>query len=220
MGPVVALVPHAALAGILIKVGFDVVDWQFIRRAHRAPRIDLVLMSAVFVLTVFVDIITAVGVGIVLASLAFVKQAADVQVESIHTISDPDHDLLSSAEAGLLRRCGGAVLLVHLSGLMSFGAANEMARRFASLGAYDVLVLDLLDVPRIDGSAGLELEELIQRAIDSGREVVLVGLRFPVARVLTQLGSLDLVRETHRVATRTAGLETALAIVEARRAAA
>jgi len=217
LGPVVAFVPHAALAGVLIKVGIDVIDWQFLKRAHRAPRIDLFLMIVVFILTVFVDVITAVGIGIVLASLAFVKQAADVQMKSIRSISEPDSEVLfSEEEAALFRQVQTSVQFVHLSGLMSFGAANEMARRFAALGGYEVLILDLLDVPGIDGSAGLELEELIQRAISSGHEVVIIGVRYPVAKVLTQLGSLELVKESQRFGSRREGLEAALRIIEAR----
>ncbi len=215
LGPVVAYIPQAALAGVLIKVGVDVVDWRFISRAHRAPRSDLILMVVVFMLTVFVDVITAVGIGIVLASLNFVKVAADLQKDSIRTITRAEEaELFNEEEAELFRQCGGAALLVHLAGLMSFGAANEMARRFAAVDDYEVLVLDLLDVPHVDGSAGLELEELVQRAVDSGREVVVIGLSFPVARVLTQLGSVDLVRETQRFGTRIEGLRCALFIVE------
>jgi len=214
LGPIVAHIPEAALAGVLCKVGVDVIDWRFIGRAHRVPRRDLLLMTIVFVLTVFVDIITAVGCGIVLASLIFVKEAADLQRESIRTITHADEEhLFSETEAGLLKQCGDAVLLVHLSGLMSFGAANEMARRFAALERYDILILDLIDVPRIDGSAGLELEELIQRAVDDSREVMVVGLSFPVARVLTQLGSLELVKDTRRFATRESALRAALSLV-------
>ncbi len=216
LGPLVAHIPQAALAGVLCKVGVDVVDWRFISRAHRVPRRDLILMIIVFVLTVFVDIVTAVGCGIVLASLMFVKEAADLQKESIRTITNTDEEhLFNEEEVRLLKQCGDSVLLVHLAGLMSFGAANEMARRFAALERYEILIIDLIDVPRIDGSAGLELEELIQRALDAEREVILVGLNLPVARVLTQLGSLELVKETRRFSTRVEALQAARLIKEA-----
>jgi SulP family sulfate permease len=216
LGPVVGHIPEAALAGVLVKVGVDVIDWPFLRRVRRVPRIDLVLMIVVFLLTVFVDVITAVGVGIVLASLGLVKEAADVAMESMRILDDEnDQSLLTAAEAELLRACGGAAQYVHFSGLMSFGAANDMGRRFARLGDYRVLVLDLCDVPRIDGTAGLELEVLIQRSLEERREVVMIGLSLPVARVLNQLGSLDRIKETRRFANRTEGLREALAIVAA-----
>ncbi|MGB5336104.1 MAG: SulP family inorganic anion transporter, partial [Woeseiaceae bacterium] len=119
LGPVLAFVPHAALAGILIKVGLDVIDWRYLKRMLNAPRVDVILMAVVLVLTVFIDVITAVATGVVLASLAFVKESADLQIESIKALSDPDHaEFLSKKESELLRRCGGRLLFIYLSGLM------------------------------------------------------------------------------------------------------
>lgn len=214
LGAAVAWVPYAALAGVLIKVGIDVIDWRYLRRAHRAPRGDFLLMVIVLVLTVFVDVITAVGVGIVLASLAFVKSFADLQVESIRTIVevDPEKDrLFTPEEAEIFRECGGRALVLHLSGLMSFGAANEMARRVATVGRFDVILIDLVDVPRMDGSAAIALEEIIQRAKDEGQHVIIAGLSYPVARLLGNLGVLDLVRETERFGTRAGAVAAAAA---------
>ncbi len=199
LGPVVALIPVPALAGILMKVGFDVIDWQFLRRVHRAPRSDFVLLLVVLFLTVFVDVITAVGVGVVMASLVLVKEMAETQVESMRSITDPDQERLFDPEtAAQFRTHRDHALYLHLAGLISFGAANEMTRRFSLIGTYQVLIIDLLDVPRIDLSAALALEELIQRANQSDKDVFLIGLTAPVARLMGKLGSLDLIRETNR----------------------
>ena len=209
-GSAVSLIPHAALAGILLKVGIDVIDWRFIKRWHRAPRTDLVLMLVVLVLTVFVDIITAVGVGIVMASLVFVKDMADVQIQSIRTIvDDADHELLTTDEATAFRQLNGRAAILHLSGAMSFGAANEMMRRIVSVKPVAVLIIDLTDVPSIDGSAALTLEEIIQRALDVEQQVLVVGMQFGVARVLGRLGALDGVREATRFSTRIEAIRAA-----------
>jgi SulP family sulfate permease len=217
LGPVVSIVPHAALAGILLKVGIDVIDWRFIKRWHRAPRTDLVLMLVVLVLTVFVDVITAVGVGIVMASLVFVKEMADIQVQSIRTIvDDAGHELLSDEEAAAFRHCKGRAAILHLSGAMSFGAANEMMRRIVSVRPVEILIVDLTDVPSIDGSAALTLEEIIQRAVEGHQEVLVVGIQFGVARVLSRLGALDGLRETMRFATRREAIEAAANILAQR----
>ena len=85
---------------------------------------------------------------------------------------------------------------------MSFGAANEMMRRIVSVKPVDVLIIDLTDVPSIDGSAALTLEEIIQRAADLDQEILIVGMQFGVARVLGKLGALDGVREATRFSTR------------------
>ncbi len=220
LGPVVAFIPHAALAGVLVKVGVDVIDWRFLRRLHRAPRADLVLMLVVLVLTVFVDVITAVAVGVVLASLAFVKQYADLQVKAIRTITAGEGaELYDAEERALLDACRGRALVLHLSGLMSFGAANDMARKMATIGHHEVVVVDLVDVPGIDGTAALALEEIIQRALDKGQQVVLVGLNLPVARVMARLGALERVRDTMRFADRRSALATAAALAQAAGAA-
>lgn len=220
LGPVVTVIPHAALAGILLKVGIDVIDWRFIRRWHRAPRTDLVLMLVVLVLTVFVDVITAVGVGIVLASLAFVKEMADVQVRSINTIfEDAGEKLLTEQEAAAFRQCDGKAAILHLSGAMSFGAANEMMRRILSVKPVGVLIVDLSDVPSIDGSAALTLEEIIQRAKEAHQEVLIVGMQFGVARVLGRLGALDEMRETTRFASRLEAIRAAIETLAARQLA-
>lgn len=207
LGPLVAFVPLPALAGILIKVGVDVIDWQFLKRIHRAPRSDFVLLLVVLFLTVFVDVITAVGAGIIMASLVLVKDLAETQVESMRTIADPDHErLFEPATAARYRAHRDRTLYLHLSGLISFGAANEMTRRFSLVGTYEVLLIDLLDVPGIDLSAALALEELIDRAVNSDKDVFLIGLTPRVARLMGKLGSLDVIRETNRFETRNAAI--------------
>jgi sulfate permease, SulP family len=215
LGPLVAFVPHAALAGILIKVGIDVIDWRFIRRMHRAPRVDLVLMLVVLVLTVFVDVITAVAVGIVIASLAFVKEMAELQVDSIKTVSDPDHAQMFDPEtAQLARENRDHIMFLHLSGLISFGAANELLRKFSTTGTYKILIIDLLDVPRVDGSAALALEEVIQQATQEHKTVFIVGLTYPVARLMVRMGCLDLVRETERFENRPEAVRAAVTLLK------
>lgn len=216
-GGVVGLIPHAALAGILIKVGIDVIDWRYLRRTIQAPRLDAALMGVVLLLTVFVDVITAVAAGVVLASLAFVKESAELQIEAIRPLSDPEHaKFLSAEETEVFRACEGRLLILHLSGLMSFGAASEMIRRFANVASYDVLLIDLLDVPRVDGSAALALESIVERAAGSGKRVLLVGLSRDVAKLLSRLGIIDHFRATDRFRSRIEALNVARNHVHAR----
>lgn len=210
MSPLVAHIPSAALAGILVKVGIDVIDWRYIKRMHRAPRIDLVLTLVVLLLTVFVNVITAVGVGVILASLVFVKEMADVQVNAIRTISDPDREtLFDEATATLYRQHREKLMFLHLSGLISFGAANNLVRRFTTVGEYEVLIIDLLDVPHVDGSAALALEQVIDHAIDQNRHVIIVGMTYAVARLLGRLGALNRVRASELLASRAEAIQAA-----------
>lgn len=215
LGKWVAWVPHAALAGLLIKVGVDVIDWRYLKRLHRAPLIDSVLMLVVLLLTVFVDVVTAVGVGMVIASLALVKEMAQLQVESIRTVTEPDQaGMFDPDTAALMLAHREQIMFLHLSGLISFGAANELLRRFSSTSDYRVLVIDLLDVPLVDGSAAMALEQVIRQAKDDHKLVLIVGLSYRVARLMSRMGALDLVRETERYADRSEAVQAAVLALE------
>jgi len=214
LGPAVAFIPHAVLGGILLKVGIDVIDWRFLKRYLRLPRIDQVLMVVVLILTVFVDVITAVGAGIVLASLALVKETADMQIKAISAIADPASAVfLKPKENQLLKQCEGKVLILHLSGLISFGAASELTRRMSRQKDYEIYMIDLVEVNHIDGSAALALDNIIESALLVGRVVLLVGLNYSVARRLGKMGVLDRLRDTQRFPDRKLALQEAVAII-------
>jgi len=100
-------------------------------------------------------------------------------------------------------------MFLHLSGLISFGAANNLVRRFTTMSEYEVLIIDLLDVPHVDGSAALALEQVIDMAVDMGRHVIIVGMTFPVARLMGRLGALNRVRESELIGTRAEAVQAA-----------
>jgi len=125
LGPLASHIPHAVLAGILIKVGVDIIDWGYLRRVRRAPKAGLVLMLIVLALTVFVDLIVAVMVGVVLSSLLLTKRMADLQLENMKTISYPTADTnFTDEENAILHVAGGHIVLCELRGPFSFGAAT------------------------------------------------------------------------------------------------
>jgi anti-anti-sigma regulatory factor len=91
-----------------------------------------------------------------------------------------------------------------------------MMRRIVSVRPVDVLIIDLTDVPSVDGSAALTLEEIMQRAMDVNQEILVVGMQFGVARVLSRIGALDGLRETMRFSSRIEAIETARRILAER----
>lgn len=217
LGPLAAHIPHAVLAGILIKVGVDVIDWSYLRRSPRLPVSATVCMVTVLLLTVFVDVISAVGVGTIMASMLFISEMADLQSQSIRTITDHSsgEGILDEAESALFRDLQGRVLLLHLSGPMSFGAANGMTRRMSLAKTFDVLVIDMKDVPSLDVSAALSLETIIQRAHDQGQQVVLAGIHKAVARTLVQVGLNDTLKDYDHYISRRQALERARELLSA-----
>jgi len=198
-GGAVEHIPLAALAGILLKVGTDIIDWRYLERVPRAPKAGVVIMLTTLILTVAVDLVTAVAVGMVMASVLFVKRMADNQMQSMKLVSAPTQSPdLSAEETAILERAAGRIVLFHLEGPMSFGSAKGVTRMLASSAEREVLVIDLSDVPFIDSSASIALEEAIQDAHADGDVVVLCGLRPKVAGVLERIGVTALV-PAHRV---------------------
>ncbi len=174
-GPVTTVIPHAVLAGLLLKVGMDIIDWSFIRRAPGISPKATGLMYLVLVLTVFVDLITAVVVGVFIANMLTIKRLNDVQSDRILAVSDPTQAMgLSEEEKELLAQSQGDILLFQLGGPLSFGAAKTISRRIGILKNYQVLVLDLSEVPSMGVTAALAIETMLLDSQQRDRQVFVV----------------------------------------------
>ncbi len=207
-------IPHAVLAGILIKVGIDIIDWSFMKRAHRVSLTAAGLMYGVLFLTVFVDLITAVAVGVFIANLLTVKKLTAHQIESIKTLSDDDDGrLLNAEERYLLRQSRGKVLLFHLSGPMSFGAAKAISQQLSMIGRYEVLILDLTNVPQLGVTTSLAIENMVKEAKNQQRTVFIVGAYGKVKDRLERLQLLEWLPTQWWVQTRLEALRQSLDIV-------
>jgi SulP family sulfate permease len=191
-GPLTAQIPNAVLAGILLKVGFDILDWGFIKRAPRISMRGTGIMYLVLFLTVFIDLITAVLVGAFVANVLTIKRLTDVQSDRIKTITAATEDSnLSAAETAILTQSKGNILLFQLGGPMSFGAAKSISRRLSLVRDYKALVLDLGDVPTIGVTAALAIESIVQDSIRRDRTVWIIVKPGQVKR---RLQTLDLQR--------------------------
>lgn len=207
--PFASLIPHAALAGILFKVGYDIIDWSYLKRAHRGPRWDLALMGIVLGLTVFVDLITAVAVGVVLAALAFIKQLSESQLEKLNLSDDK---IGNAEERAILARSSGAVTLFDFGGPLSFGASANLGHvvRERSAGAVQVLILDFTRVPFLDLSAAKAVETIVSDADSSGKLIYFAGITEEVKDVLHGLDVAQLITDDHWFENRADALEQAL----------
>ncbi len=209
--PLTKVIPLAVLAGIAVKVGFDILDWSFLRRAHHVSWKGTAIMYGVMFLTVFVDLIVAVGVGVFIANILTIDRLSSLQAEQVKTLTDFDSDLpLTSEEEALLDRAKGRILVFHLNGPMIFGVARAIAQEHTAMADHDVLIMDLQDVPHLGVTAALALENAIQDAIEARRQVFLVGARGKTLKRLEKLGVLRFVPSDQLMATRTDALKAAL----------
>ena len=154
--PLATQIPLAVLAGILVKVGIDILDYRLLKLLRRAPRADITVMAAVFGLTVFVDLIVAVGAGVVM-SMGLI----------IHRLIQQASFLVKPmAEEGAGSTMEGAVRIIEIDGPFFFGSASRLLDRADQVMETGAVVFDCTRVPFMDLSAQFALEEMIERLGD------------------------------------------------------
>ncbi|MFT7223161.1 MAG: SulP family sulfate permease [Cellvibrionaceae bacterium] len=206
-----AHIPLAVLAGIAVKVGINILDWSFVKRAHTVSKSAAFIMYGVMLLTVFVDLIVAVGLGVFIANILTIERLSALQTKNIKAISGSDDDVpLTAEEKVLLDKANGRLLLVYLSGPMIFGVSKAITREHNAIQQYDCVVLDLSEVPLIDTTISLLIENTIKDTVDSGRAVIIVKPRAQATKTLQRLGVFKLIPGTQLCATRTEALTKAL----------
>ena len=216
LAPLASIIPHTVLAGILIKTGWDIIDRAYIVKAHRGPRWDLALMLLVLTLTVFVDLITAVVAGVVLASLAFVKQIADEQLKSLRDITNEGLSInFSEEEAELMTHAHKRINVFDFGGPLSFGAAADVGHqiREKSKGPSQVMIFDFSQMPFIDVSAARAMETIANDGKVSNKLVYISGMNDQIRTMLTELMG-DIVPREQYFDTRRDAIAAAVEFVE------
>ncbi|HMP72523.1 MAG TPA: SulP family inorganic anion transporter [Kiritimatiellia bacterium] len=176
LAPLLSGVPLVVLAAITAKVGFDILDWSFLRRSHRVSRSAAVIMFGVLLLTVLVDIIVAVGIGVFIANLITIDRLSRVQEGNVRAFDVVSDDLPFSEEEKRLLEAGRERLVVfHLSGPMIFGVAKAISRMHEEILDAKALVVDLRDVPLLGTTAALALENLLREAHGNGTKIWVSG---------------------------------------------
>lgn len=208
-------IPMAVLAGIAVYVGFNILDWSFIQRAHKVSLQGMAIMYGVMLLTVFVDLIAAVGLGVFISNIIIIERLSREQARKVKAISDADdNDVpLTDSERSLLDRANGKVLFFYLSGPMIFSVSKAISRQHNSIDDYEAMILDLSDVPMIDVTVGLALENAIKDALDTNCEVYLLCPNESTLEQLEKFHVLDLVPEHNSFKFRYEALNAALEYV-------
>ncbi|MGY6529906.1 MAG: bicarbonate transporter BicA [Cyanobacterium sp.] len=218
--PLTADIPLAVLAGIVLKVGISVIDSGFLKRVHKISWKAAGIVYVVVLLTVFVDLMIAVAVGVFIANILTIEKLSELQSSAVKTITDDDDQiLLNDEEKQILDLADNRLLLFHLSGPMIFGVAKAIAREHNAIDNYDVILVDLSEVPVLGVTSSLAIENAIHEAIDLGRQVIVVGATGKVKRRLEKLGIAGLIPGHHWMGDRLTALQEGLNIVRARQSA-
>jgi len=214
LGSLALYIPKAVLAGILIKVGVDIIDWEYLKQLPKAPRSGVLIMLTVFALTVFVDLIMAVAIGMVMAAFVFMQRMTELQLQAMQIIRNPEDDEeMTPREAELLREGKGRILIYRLSGPRSFTSAKHMVQKLSEVTDYGALILDLHDVTAIDYSSSRAIDEILEGMKLSGRHALLTGASRQVDEMLERLKAKRHLLDGHQFDNREQALQTALTLV-------
>jgi len=217
-GVLVSEIPHAVLAAILIKVGTDLIDWEYLGNIRIVPKAGFIIMLTVLLMTVIVDPIMALATGMVMASLLFLQRITEQQLASMLANTKATDEMgLDIEETSLLAQAKDRVVLFEIGSAVSFGAAKGMRKILAKFDDYDALIIDMTDVPVIDYTACRTLDNIIADTIEQRREVMLVGVRSAVTKVLKKQKVLDRIHSDYIFVKRIGALREALNFVNSKK---
>ena len=178
LAPLASKIPLAVLAGILIKVGFDILDYKFLKILNKISRQNLLIMITVFLLTIFVDLIMAVGVGITISSIMAVYQVSrNTQIKIARSKVSFDIDIENND-----------IQIIKVNGSLFFGTASFLEEKLEKLKNSKKIIIDCKNVSFFDISAIFTLEEIIEKFINKDFEIILV-LRYRHKRKILSVDS-------------------------------
>jgi SulP family sulfate permease len=192
LGKYVAYIPLPALAGILITVGISIIDTKGLKNILNISKSDALILITVLILTVFVDLLQAVGIGMVIASVIFMRKASDMveNSTSLNRVDKYDREVAWSDEASLLLQ-RDHVYIKRFDGPIFFGVASKILERINNIPTdAKVIIFRMKKVPYIDQSGLYALEEVIKEMQKMGIVVVLT---------MTQAQPLYLLQKNHLI---------------------
>ena len=190
LGRYAAVIPHAVLAGILMKVSWDIIDWRFIRRLRYVQREHLLVMLLTLGLTVFLDVVTAVAIGLIAAGMVSARQFERLQLDSV--VSVPLLDRTFLGDVGEEDPFAARVGLVALKGTFTVASSNMIIDKIgAEVGDHDVVILDFSETVHIDDSAAHMVGQMIDIARDEETACIVMGLTGAPAATMDGLDVLE-----------------------------
>ena len=194
-----------------MKVGWDIIDWRFITRVHRVQREHLLVMVITMGLTVFLDLVTAVAIGLIAAMMASARQFERLELDSVISVPLLDRTfLVSKEEADKVDPYSARVGLVSLRGSFSVASANKLITTISlDIRDHEVVILDFTDTVYMDDSAALVVEQMIDVATAEDTGCIVMGLEGMPETTLKALNVLKDVPEDQFVKTLDEARETA-----------
>ena len=198
LSPLASQIPAAVLAGILVTVGIGVMDYKGLNTLKKIPRTEVIIMVVVLLLSVLWNLVYAVGIGLVLASLFFMKKMADVSKDNtkITTIAE---EKVWEDEKKLSASFQKNVFIKHLSGPLFFGFTSEFVALSNQIPkSATSVIIRMSKVPYIDQSGLFALEDVLMDLKQKNIEILFVGIQKQPKYLMRTIGIIGkLIPEEH-----------------------
>lgn len=197
LAPQAQMIPLAALAGIMAVVCYNMSEYHAFCRMFKGPKSDWAVMLTTFLLTVFIDLIVAVEVGVVLAALLFIRRMSDISnVSAITGELSRDKNDVEDPDSIKSRNVPANVVVFEIQGPFFFGAVDgfrDMAMSFSPKGIRTV-ILRMRMVPAIDATGLTVLADFVQLCRKKKLNVILSGVAAD-SQPMRAFDHFDLTRE-------------------------
>mgnify|MGYP006406709801 FL=1 len=180
LGKLTAYIPLCVLAGLLIPIGFKIIDFKGLKHLLKVPRADAVVLFLVLTVTTFGSLIHAVGIGIALACLLFMKKSGDIGEKGLQVerLSDLEDEKPWQDEMEIYEKYKDKIVIKHLYGPLFFGFTSYLKDQVKALpDDIESVILRMDRVPYIDQSGLYTLEDIIFDLRSKNIEVIIVGLK-------------------------------------------
>lgn len=178
--PIASRIPSAVLAGVLITVGIGIFDYRGLKAIGKTPIWDVVVMFIVMLLTIFVDLVIAVGVGLVISSLIFMKKMGDLNTKRSQVVALEEMPEIETCEEQKLvpSHMSEKIFVKKLFGPLFFGYTNDLQKLYTQIpekAEYVILIME--KVPYVDQSGLYSLEDIILDLEKKGKHILITGLQ-------------------------------------------
>ena len=210
-GKYIPAIPLSALAGVMVLVGIEVVDWNLVKRLHRVQAYYLAVVLLTCGLTIFVDVVTAVAVGMIVAGLTHAAQIESLELDNLKSLPlldwkflhelDPDDPTTEAGKSDTdVDLFSARVGLVEFNGIYTVASSRELSAVIGEdVKDHEVVIFDFSKTIHIDDSVAMVIVRLINVVVKSDTQLIITGLRGAVAETLNSLDVLKQVPEANIV---------------------
>jgi SulP family sulfate permease len=191
--PYVKLVPMSSLAAVLVIVAYNMGEWEAFKTILKAPKSDAIVFLVTFILTIFLDLVVAIGVGVVLSSFLFMRKMADITEVKYILDDDEDKDANEFIENVKMPE---HISIYEISGSFFFGAANKFVSAMKDMGVPPrILIVKMSKVPFMDATAYHSLKILYDFCRKNHTKVIILKIQEQPLNVLKKYGFVEIMGE-------------------------